>query len=385
MPDQPRHDVHLYLVSTHATPNVTPALDETTRPREVVLLVSPEMEDRATWLESVLHRAGLGVTRWPIKAAWDIEHIRERVTALLRDYGERSIALNATGGSKAMSIAAFDVFRADHRPVFYVHPEKDLLVWMYPQNIPHHHLADRIGIRRFVEVYGGQVTAMKVRQADKRRLAFAGDVIAEIDYFSKAIGTLNYLAGSAERDLRSRELDQNARQDQALGELLRRLEALNILEHRDKRLHFTGEEQRFFANGGWLEDYVFATVNGLKKTFPALQDSAMSVQVVRGDSVKNEIDVAFLLDNKLHLIECKAKKFARRDGGDGTDTLYKIDSLSGLFGGVETRSMLVSYKKLGQHDLQRAAEMQVEVVHYKALADLEPTLRQWIEGRSGVQ
>ncbi len=125
---------HLCLVSAQATPNLTPILDPAVAPRRVILLVSPDMADRAHWLEAVLRPRGIAVQSWPIADAWDVEHVQTRVLELLEVEREAvaasAIALNATGGTKPMSIAAYEAFRAYDLPIFYVDPERDRLVWI---------------------------------------------------------------------------------------------------------------------------------------------------------------------------------------------------------------------------------------------------------------
>jgi hypothetical protein len=100
---------HLCLVSAQATPNLTPVLDPALGPQRVILLVSPEMERRAEWLEAVLRRYSVCAARWLIRDPWDLEHVQTRVLELLegeRGSGEaQGIALNATGGTKPMSSA----------------------------------------------------------------------------------------------------------------------------------------------------------------------------------------------------------------------------------------------------------------------------------------
>ena len=108
----------------------------------------------------------------------------------------------------------------------------------------------------------------------------------------------------------------------------------------------------------------------------------MGLEVERGDGVKNEIDVAFLADNRLHLVECKAKNFKGSRSNDGTEILYKIDSISDVLGGIQARSMLVSYKKLSSHDLKRAEELEVTVVQHRQLHNLRSSLEDWIAGRN---
>lgn len=127
---------HLCLVSAQPTPNLTPVLDPAVAPRKVFLLVSPDMTQRADWLEAVIRPRGIVVERWPVDNPWAIDAIRDSVLNLLAAQSDlvdrREIALNATGGTKPMSIAAYDAFRTLDLPIFYVHPEQDCMIWMHP-------------------------------------------------------------------------------------------------------------------------------------------------------------------------------------------------------------------------------------------------------------
>lgn len=141
-------DTHLILISAQAVANITPILDEQYRPRKVVMLVSDDMRQRADWLESVIRSRVSHINRWSIDNAWNIEHIRDQVIELLDAYPE-NIALNATGGTKPMSIAAYEVFREFDKPIFYVHPEHDRIIWMHPADQPGGDLADRLKLPEF--------------------------------------------------------------------------------------------------------------------------------------------------------------------------------------------------------------------------------------------
>ncbi|CAA6820318.1 MAG: DUF1887 domain-containing protein [uncultured Thiotrichaceae bacterium] len=369
---------HVYLVSAQATPNVTPALDLSLRPKRVILLVSKDMQARADWLEQVLKEAtGVDVSRWLIDHPWDIEHIQTRMMELLEHYQNESLALNATGGTKPMSIAAYETFRAYELPIFYVHPEKDQVVWLYPTGWPRHELADRISIRHYLMAYGSQVLSKGSPNIPSGYQEIAEDLIRDIEYFSSALGVLNYFANTAERTLTSKPLGQG-NHSAALLDLLDKLEAQGIIDGNRRRLTFSSEAARFFANGGWLEQYVLKTINALKRDIPEIQETAMSLEVERGKKVRNELDVAFLADNKLHVIECKAKNFSKPDDNSGVETLYKLDSLTDVLGGMQARSLLISYKPLRGADQKRAGELKVQVIQEKQLQQLRSLLRQWI-------
>ncbi len=380
--DLAKIDTHLYLVSPHATPNITPALDKELKPKKVILLVNPEMREEAKWLRAVLRGHNIEVEQWTIDKAWDLVHVRSRVIALLEEKKGENIALNASCGTKPMTIACVDAFREHDLPVFYIDPHEDELIWVHPEQGGRHEVQDRIKLPQFVQVYGGNVSGNLVRSIPEKLLPFSKDLIQDIEIYEKSIGSLNYFASSAQRDLRSKEMDERSRESESLKSLLQQLETLGLLHMDGNRIVFTDEEARFFANGGWLEHYVFNQVSKLRTSIPEIQDVVMGLEVERGDSVKNEIDVAFLADNRLHLIECKAKNFKGSRTNDGTEILYKIDSVSDVLGGIQARSMLVSYKKLSSHDLKRAEELEVTVVQHLQLHNLRSELENWIAGRN---
>jgi len=161
-------------------------------------------------------------------------------------------------------------------------------------------------------------------------------------------------------------------------ELLERMRDLGLAYAQNGQLVFLDETARFFANGGWLEQYVYATVDSLRQRIPAIQDNVQGLVVERGEQVRNEVDVAFLADNKLHVIECKAKRFKKGNSTTGAEALYKMDTVTAMMGGMQARAMLVSYKPMREVDLRRAKEMGIEVLQEKELQDLQGQLEKWV-------
>ncbi len=80
-------------------------------------------------------------------------------------------------------------------------------------------------------------------------------------------------------------------------------------------------------------------------------------------------------NNKLHIIECKTK--GMRDDGD--DTLYKLESLRDLLGGLQSRAMLVSFRPLRHHDIVRAQDLGLAIIGPEQLCDLRQHLTAWLE------
>ena len=127
---------HVCLVSDQPAPNLLPLLDESLKPQRVVLLVTPQMKDKATYLERVIAPMGIKVETIALDAAENFDDIQDKLLNLLTQEQSANIALNATGGTKWMVIAAQDVFRVNGSPVFYVSIENDTLLFLGAQQKP---------------------------------------------------------------------------------------------------------------------------------------------------------------------------------------------------------------------------------------------------------
>jgi hypothetical protein len=374
-------DTHLILVSAQAVPNITPVMDERFKPKNVVLLVSPDMANRAEWLEQIYIKRGIKSRRWLIKDAYDIDHIRDRIYELLTEYEAGGLALNATGGTKPMSIAAYEEFRELERPIFYVHPEEDRVIWLHPSKQAGQDLADRIKLPEFLQAYGATVTAQGETfgvPADDRELT--EEIITRIAYYSKALGALNYLAQQATGSLKV-ELNPQQMNDYILADLIHLFSKHKRLSIDKQTLTFPTEEARFYVNGGWLEQHVWGQCLNIKKQ-SGIQDIGRSVQVKRlhqGRPVRNELDITFLKDNRLYIIECKTKRFSAKDQGGGADTLYKLDTLKDLLGGLQAKAMLISFTQPNDYDVQRAGDLKLALCCYNELPKLTEKLLAWVK------
>ncbi len=378
--------IHLLLVSQQPIPNITPLLDERYRPDEVILLVSPDMQQRCHYLEALFSQRGIRSTRWPIQDPYDIEALRDQIMDLLAVYEHRHIALNATGGTKPMSIAAYEVFRADNKPIFYVHPERDKLIWMYPKQAAVD-LADRLKIPEYLLAYGARVvktgTTLGVPALQRQLTAY---IIENLPIYAYPLSQLNYFAAQAtnNRQLLSPDLGDSV-QSGAFMDLLDVFINAGFVTLSRNRLRFTDEASHFYVNGGWLENHVYGVCLNLKKNC-GIQDIARSVEVERNvnqQTVNNEIDVALLKDNRLFLIECKTQRYQgshNRMPDQGTGTLYKLDSLTDLLGGIQAKAMLVSYNGLPEHNVVRAGELKISLCCHQELLCLTDKIQNWVMG-----
>ncbi len=366
---------HLILVSAQPIPNLTPILDDSLRPQKVVMLVSPDMQERSNALENILKPRGIGVERCLIDDPWNAARISDQVLDLLTQYPDGGIALNATGGTKLMSIAAYEAFRSEKLPIFYVHPEHDRLIWLSPK-LPDVDLSDRLKLKDYLMAYGASsVEILDPTGVSAPIRQLTQQLLADINRYASELGALNYLAGQADNPRLSCQIESGPQSRPYLWELLDLFEAAGLCKIDGHSLRFTDENARFTANGGWLELHTYALCLNLKKAL-SIQDIASNITIKRQSGravVKNEIDIGLIKANRLHLIECKTGYLEK-----GADVLYKLDSLRDLMGGLQGRAMLVSFNPLDKASRARAQELNIQLCCRSELRNLQHHLQTWL-------
>lgn len=370
--------VQVCLVSDQAAANLLPALDPALKPREVVLMVSGKMRARADALESVLREAGVGVSRVDLADEHDYARLE---TALLEVASERdgqSIALNVTGGTKLMALAAQAVAVAANWAVFYVDVDTDEVIWLAPA--PHRQpLQQQLRLRHYLGGYGFSLDEGIERPPRERRHDdLLRTLITQVGSLEQPLAQLNWLAQQAEerRSLHATLTEQQA-DSRALDALLQEFEDAGALAKEGAKLIFTSEADRDFVKGGWLERHVFQTVDALSGELE-LRDKAANLVVRDPGGVKNELDVALMARNRLFVIECKTARMDRPEAPKANDTLFKLAEICRRVGGLGTRGMLVSYRGLREEEKRLAAALRIELATGGELARLKEKIRSWV-------
>ncbi|MFK5925593.1 MAG: DUF1887 family CARF protein [Desulfuromusa sp.] len=369
-------NTHLCLVSSQPIPNLVPVFEPDQTPQQVVLLSSDQMKPYAVWLQQVLQQRQIKSEVWSIPDAYDCDHIKARIETLLKRQDLGNIALNVTAGTKIMSLAAYEVFRAHGLPIFYVHPQKDLLIPLLPAGSARE-IPDKLRLEEFFQVHGYKVMSLRRQTVARDRQQLGEYLVKNVGIYSSALGTLNYLAATAEdrSTLQSDRIVARNWNVDGFKSLVDLLVDGGLLRVEADCFTFASEEDRFFVNGGWLEEYLFSRIDRLRNRFK-IQDSAMSVQVESSTGTKNEIDVAILHNNRLFLIECKTRRF-RGQHSAGSKALYRMDSLK-IMGGITAQAMLASYRRLTASHHRRAEDLKIDLIVGAELLNIEQRLEDWL-------
>ena len=376
-----RFKTHFCMVSGQAAPNLLPLLDDSMKPEKVVLLVTEPMQRNADFLEQVIKPRQITVVQHRLNVVDDFDAMQEQLMGLLENEPADEIALNVTGGTKWMAIAAQEVFRMNGSAVFYVNAESDKVLFLGKEQAVHS-LSQRIDLKSYIQSYGYEfVENSKPVGLSEPLRELCQRLVARVEEWQTAIGQLNLLAATAEsrQTLTLSLKDVVPHKDQHLQVVLNECSSSGLLQEKNGNIIFADAQARSFANGGWLEFYTNSQLNSLKSE-GVIQDNAhLNLQIQRsGSSIRNEVDVCFMAKNRLHLIECKTKRMTGK-GTDqvATDTVYKLDSISEL-GGLGTKSMLVSYRPLRDADLKRAKDLRIKVIDAQKLKTLKSEIKEWI-------
>jgi hypothetical protein len=375
---------HICLVNEYPTSILSPIIDPKIPSNKLIIVSAKEFTQQSKLIIHVAKTRGYQAEHKILPSTCCTTELKKAFLNIFENElnQNKNIWLNATNGTRYQALAAYEVARSFSAPVYVVDPNNDSLQWLHPEDRSPTPIENKLKLHEYFSINGSSLVSQQSKHGISSRIRKLG---AKWASQSKVIGAslarLNYLAYSAQSEsLLSKPMDSHSLRDEHLLALVEELAQENMLVlQSDNRLRFSNPEARFFCNGGWLEEYVFGLIRDIRSQFSSIQDDAHSAEIERlvdGRKVKNEIDVMALVNNKLHIIECKTK---RMKAGAGTDTLYKLDSLNELFGGLAGKAALVTFHRISDSDKARAFELDITIFGPDKLLDLRGHLELWLK------
>ncbi|MCG3728035.1 DUF1887 family protein [Vibrio cincinnatiensis] len=380
--------VHVGIIDQDPVRLVTPLLDNRTISRHIVFIGDHTQEAMYVRLHAVLAQREITSEFFEIPYEANITETKLAIRQLAEDLKQRQVEvkLNASCGLRHRLLSVYEIFRTYHWPIFVVEPRSDRLCWLYPDGSQDTQVQDNITIADYLTIFGARgefCEHNRPPQLDQKLYQLGERWASHALELGPGLATLNYLATTCRKEQKlDVELSDKQQSYRELNLLITDLVEANIATYQQGLLTFSDEDARRFANGEWLETLVHSTVRQIQDVMPTIQDRSLNVQVYRqlGErEVRNELDVATVVNNKLHIIECKTK--GMRDDGD--DTLYKLESLRDLLGGLQARAMLVSFRPLRHNDITRAEDLGLALIGPDELKDLKTHLTRWFQAAGG--
>lgn len=380
-----KFDAHVCLVSDQATPNYVPVLDKNFRPKEVVLLVTKQMEVKAQYLADIMQsRCGVKVAQISVPNAYDKRQISNQVFDLLCQFDKEKVALNVTGGNKLMALAAYATFKENGYPVFYFTVDSNEVLILDDDSTDSQFTLQppKIDIKDYLLLHGHQLHKAITRSIHQKWLPYAQELVKKNQTLADEVGCLNWAISEAIQNNKHAvccAIPQwhHPQSGNNLLALLQKYELAEV-EPAHHQLCFSSEEAREYVNGGWFEEYVFDVVKSLN----GIQDIAINVEIKNADphiTQPNELDVVAMIHNVLCVIECKTVNFTNRraqSADKAKDYLYKLESLRQL-GGLRTRPIFASYRAVNSTTRDRAKGTNIQLIEQKDLPGMKTLLAKW--------
>ena len=370
---------HITFVSGQVVPSVLAAFLPGLEPSCIHAIVTPEMKAHSRILRDVLKKRGQSYQEHELHDTHQ-QAIFDLLDAVHATCTGQSLALNLTGGTKLMALAAAEWAYACEVPTFYVDTASDQLVlpgrrWEY-QPLP-----DVLDVTALLSAGGYAVTSLDQTAVPAERRALLRALLELVctrgNEGQRALQSLNACAQQAKGCPLMAE--DKATPTAAWTALLALCEQAGMVQCGNGYLHFPSEAARSWCNGLWFEEYVRMTLYKMQ-AHKQIRSWASSVQVSKAQ-VPNELDALFSVRNRLFTIECKTaamqEKNAGHDNGSVSSMLYKADSLHDRLGGGFARAMLCSVLPPGKHELARAEALGIRIVYGKDLLRLDETLLSW--------
>lgn len=373
---------HLCIATGQNLANLIPSLQLAAT--EVIILETPAMREAAGNLKRALEARNIQVRRSPFDDT-SPENIQKSAQDIAMKLGEEPLVFNATGGHKLMTLALAENLEAlaDHLHLVYAETRHDRLDWLKPEPAIEP-MQDVLGIDDILRAQGFRRTAdgnqdgfwqagADARSSLTRRL---GDEAAR---YGRFFGTLNRLADYAlneEGNAFRGEQELDYAPGGANADLLEEACRADLIHwNKDTIIAFKNREAAAYFRGGWLEEYVWFKLRGIRPHDWAINLKTESI----AKTVANEFDAVVAHRNRLLVIECKTSGFGRNEARD-VGYIYKLAQLADQVGGAMSQKLLLSARPVHDDIRQRAKEYRVDILAADEVRQFVDYMKSWMNG-----
>ena len=390
-------EIHACLLSDQLLPNLIPVLME--RPVRVYLVATDEMTARGrdARMRRLLRRENIEVRIRPRAPSTGIDAIRRAALKLAREIksaeAHRTIALNATGGTKLLSMGFVEVFRdqLEGHPlrIIYTDTEHRVIETLVPREHPATPMEGVLQVRSYLAAQGMVLGSAasdddRWRSTVKARMDVSKYLAIHCEVLGPFLGVVNRVVHGAGGI--SGALTPNGtaldRPEQRLDRrpwglwrqaLTRIADAGLVRWDGDRELRFDSVDTARYLGGHWLEEYAWLVTEAA-----GLQDIHCSAagrwESQSGPAAPtNEFDLLAVHDNRLLLIECKT---GRLDAGEQA-IAARLESLDRNAGGLFGSSLLVSARELPATMKSRCRHLGIRFLERGAVKDLADCVSHW--------
>ncbi len=338
--------VLLCLLSEQHVPNLLSVHHY--KPDRLVLVETVAMQKRraADNFQTALLVGGLDYRQRCDVELLEAEDNLDAIRAVLRRsfgrYPSAEWIANVTGGTKPMSIAAFEFFKATAGHIIYTNFSRPNVL-MSLDSAKEEECPYKLSIKEFLSGYGFEFrkTDDKISQSEKRARSWAE--CSRIIAAQSSSQDLLHLSDDERKTARQKGWNVQPGQlnTQSLEVAAAIHSAFGFQGNGDTdSLH--GQVDKYsveFLTGGWLEVFFWDLLSRHAEAL-AIWDIRLGLDIGRpGDRTGNEFDVAFMHEFGLAILECKSGSQEHDSGGE---ILYKVEAVTRQFRALRVRSYLAT-------------------------------------------
>ena len=373
-------ELHIGLWGEDNFKNYTPLV--ALKNGSTLLILGPLQQQKAI-IASLSGRYGS-----PLFLAWSDAPTEEdfyRLNETITDLNAEKISLNLSSGDRlnAMRLLQWALKEDIHA---YLIDEKDQKHWLNPTNLPATQIHDLANLKEYFRVHQIKLLShgmgLRINQSLRNMVeqwVLEFDHPTPFRYLNKLASTARPVEPPNDAQQYVANMSENW-QHSSLATHLKDLRDNELVQLDNREILFTNDSARFFCNGGWLELFVYEQLCKLKRSLSTLQDVRLGLEILYPEQVKNELDVVFLANNQLHIIEIKTS-YLSNDTSSANQLIYKLEALSASLG-KEVKGMVVSLSDLPNSSIKRAGLYDIEVVSGQAIKRLPSRLSSWIQENS---
>ncbi|MGV8145513.1 MAG: Card1-like endonuclease domain-containing protein [Alkaliphilus sp.] len=303
-----------------------------------------------------------------------IEGIYKRLELELK-VKDTDYLVNITGGTKTMAIAVYEFFKrgcSDGSSIYYLPMGEQEYRLIYPLRKEHIRIDWELDLLTYTRAHGLTVE-------NEKKVVLARDKEGRAEFFFRKYTEQGFdvsiIKNIKEKSRRNNKFVKLDVKEKFLYETERQ-EVSKFISDFGIELEQQGHLSKYeaeYISSSWFEEFVYFKI---KKLLMLRDDQIwIGAQVIGEKGAKNEIDVMFVYNNRLGIVECKTD-LGDEEGTIISDSLYKLQAIKKRFG-AQCRSFLCytsSLRKgndasLGIKDryANRASSMGIELVDRELL------------------
>lgn len=319
-------------------------------PDKIHFIVSEESKDKINLLKPLLDTK---IYSEIICNAYDFISIKEACEEIInRLEPTDEISFNMTGGTKIMVLAAQSLIQKGSGEGFYLNPDNTIL------KLPSYtfmQLTCEISVREFLDLSGHKINSFKLINYFAKEDFLAANKISSFANLDKTFSIVATYFRKNFDDIKKIPQNGNVK---ITEKIICIWDRRKIVISKNGTNIFKANSQYIrdlFFNSAWWEIIVAKKISEWTKVRELLIQCKLPF---RGDIkiLKNEIDILVNTGRKLIFVECKSGIVKQED-------INKMKIIKDTYGGIISKSILVSRFLPSKNILEKCKELNIEVFH----------------------